>query len=810
MIDKFKTLSKENLFQFIQAWLTTSLFALVLTFFLSALLMSPFQMKSLLIFIPLTSLFIYLVFNYWKVSGPVILVTLLLLIFQFISKKSWQIPIFGLSFWTGLIGDFKESAGWALKSFDSRGAMPESFNYILPFSLSFISVLTNWILPIPLLNMAFLIAPMFFINDFSNHPNWMLYLLLGLFCIYSSYAYRQDPEDRDQRPPLLFASILIILTFTLQTILPASLFFNENLSRILNDYLPQSQNNEIKNFSLGELGFYPRGNLKVGGPVKLDDETYLTIKAEADSFYLRGSAYDSFDGISWYLANKQKLERYDRLTDFFDDFSTKQASSFWFSDSEMRNRAFSNNILTPTSYFIKTAGETNIVFHGGKPMSLSHLSKEVPDGTPLDDIFKNYHDGSRFYYSSAGSLVADRPYNEYGLVELDYVNLILNVRKMTWAEVFTPIMMPPARQYENTVRHYDPELAKILYDENNNISVLLAKMRQHIDKNYSYELDVPYPKDSENFIEHFLKNKKGYCVYFASLYSVLLNDIGYQTRYAEGFVVPQEQDPAKEVSERKISALQAHAWTELNVEGVGWLPVEATPSSHIADLSGISDQAIKDPTDPMPAELFPESSEESSDISLENESSEESNAENHESSDHNDDGASDSDFSDQGQENEASEEPISPDNRKTGWIVYLIGLIALSVLLASLWAYRSYKAYLYSLDPAKILKKPDKRAIFAKIWTSIKRLHRLNELEEKNTDTVSELVHKWKFLLTDELADLDETEASESIERFLYSKEEITDDDLLKVHKIYKGLAEKYRTDKPKAVWFINEILLGR
>lgn len=83
-----------------------------------------------------------------------------------------------------------------------------------------------------------------------------------------------------------------------------------------------------------------------------------------------------------------------------------------------------------------------------------------------------------------------------------------------------------------------------------------------------------------DFAEYFLfENQRGYCMHFATAATLMFRAFGVPARYVEGYVVTPED--FKMVSESKYQAMvkdyRAHAWTEIYLDGFGWVPVEVTP-----------------------------------------------------------------------------------------------------------------------------------------------------------------------------------------------------------------------------------------
>lgn len=92
---------------------------------------------------------------------------------------------------------------------------------------------------------------------------------------------------------------------------------------------------------------------------------------------------------------------------------------------------------------------------------------------------------------------------------------------------------------------------------------------------YEYTLSPGKVPEGEDFVDYFLfESKKGYCTSYATSMAVLGRCIGIPTRYVEGFVARYDKRDKKGMYAVKNS--QAHAWAEAYIEGVGWIPFEAT------------------------------------------------------------------------------------------------------------------------------------------------------------------------------------------------------------------------------------------
>ncbi|SOY31791.1 Protein-glutamine gamma-glutamyltransferase [Acetatifactor muris] len=98
----------------------------------------------------------------------------------------------------------------------------------------------------------------------------------------------------------------------------------------------------------------------------------------------------------------------------------------------------------------------------------------------------------------------------------------------------------------------------------------------------SYNLDVGRNPSDTDFVEYFLfDSHEGYCVHFASAAVLALRYLGIPARYVTGYVVSPSDFSANDENTYTavITGKQAHAWAEIYLDGVGWIPVEMTPGA---------------------------------------------------------------------------------------------------------------------------------------------------------------------------------------------------------------------------------------
>lgn len=111
--------------------------------------------------------------------------------------------------------------------------------------------------------------------------------------------------------------------------------------------------------------------------------------------------------------------------------------------------------------------------------------------------------------------------------------------------------------------------------------VAAARMVQdYLREHAVYNLYLDRLPAGTDTIQYFLETgREGYCMHFASAGVLILQELGIPARYASGYIVKRNAFLGGE--DRGYSATvydrNAHAWAEIYLEGIGWVPMEMTP-----------------------------------------------------------------------------------------------------------------------------------------------------------------------------------------------------------------------------------------
>ena len=121
------------------------------------------------------------------------------------------------------------------------------------------------------------------------------------------------------------------------------------------------------------------------------------------------------------------------------------------------------------------------------------------------------------------------------------------------------------------------EILKQLAYSGSNDHSKAESIGNYVRSSASYDLHTNrMPGSEKDFAIWFLQDSDtGYCVHFATAATVLLRAAGIPARYVEGYMVETQGGETTIVRERT-----AHAWVEYYLDHVGWVILEATPSSN--------------------------------------------------------------------------------------------------------------------------------------------------------------------------------------------------------------------------------------
>ena len=109
-----------------------------------------------------------------------------------------------------------------------------------------------------------------------------------------------------------------------------------------------------------------------------------------------------------------------------------------------------------------------------------------------------------------------------------------------------------------------------------------GRIRSVLETNTRYEkekvlLDLETSEDEDLLTTFLLGDHAGNSAYYASAAVLAFRSFGIPARYAEGYFLSSRAIEAAGGRDVQLTSSDAHAWVEVYMDGMGWIPVDVTP-----------------------------------------------------------------------------------------------------------------------------------------------------------------------------------------------------------------------------------------
>ncbi|MGB6925828.1 transglutaminaseTgpA domain-containing protein [Psychrobacter sp.] len=281
-------------------------------------------------------------------------------------------------------------------------------------------------------------------------------------------------------------------------------------------------------------------SMSPGDFANLGQSTELAFRVEfanerppQQQLYWRGLVFSDFDGVTWRPAPQK------------DQWSSRLQAPAWihnaFATVPDESRAAPVNykvILEPT--------QQNWLFGLDYPFS------EQPDINTTSEF----------------TLSKDKPVTQ----QLRYD--VLQFAQMRIDPVLTEASRRENLALPNEGNPQSRALAKQLFEQSGSDPVrYIAAIEQWINRT-EFRYTLSPPRLNTNRIDEFLfETKAGFCEHYSSSFTFMLRAVGIPARVVAGY---QGGEPSRNGNVWEVRQMDAHAWTEVWLEGQGWVRVDPT------------------------------------------------------------------------------------------------------------------------------------------------------------------------------------------------------------------------------------------
>jgi len=389
-------------------------------------------------------------------------------------------------------------------------------------------------------------------------PIFALYLLAAVWTLLL-YHLTHDSEphvgvashERQERPEAMagitgrffwLTNGVAIVTFALTL----TLFFL--LPRIGAGMLQKSRGEGLKT-----TGFSERVDLGMIGSVKQDPQVVMRVELpdipaeRMDRLYLRGVAYDRYNGRSWSASDHHRRH-------------LAAVGDGTFVIRETGRRAQEAVSVPIQQDIVLEALDTSVLF--AAPFA-EYVSGDL-SGIESDSMA-----GLHLSFSTSSPL-------RYSVTSRQY-EIVPNERT-------TPVVNDPRSILERYLQLPElsgkvGELSQQIVREATTRYDRIRAIRDHLLRTYRYSLDVETTTSLHPVEDFLFTSKMGYCEHYATAMVVMLRAVGIPARLVTGFLATEWNDFGGYFTVRQRDA---HAWVEAYFPQSGWITFDPTPASGTA------------------------------------------------------------------------------------------------------------------------------------------------------------------------------------------------------------------------------------
>ena len=379
---------------------------------------------------------------------------------------------------------------------------------------------------------------------------WLAIYLLGTLLTVAAYASGQGKTLSLSGVIALILSAVIGASFLLTGFAPHKTEMGGNLKKQLHALRWEESHNPL-----------PEGNLK-------DLDAYHPVDAPAlevtmqqwTPLYLRGFTAGRYTDSGW-----EPLET-ESLAEGADDLYALQ-SGYFLPATQVYTASQAAGVVTENAVTVKNIGACGAYTY--LPYGVGSVTGNVL--TPEDLLWEGTYAPKDQQYSAQLYGIGSSYLLQADLKET--TDTLYRKAEGTYRDwVYDNYLTLPQEVHDVLTTYFAADGEITTVQAKREIARLLSEM-------ITYEENVLTSTGHRDFLSYVLEvSKSGYSVHYATLATLMLRYCGIPARYVEGFLVTPSQAEALSSGETlTLTDANSHAWTEYYLDGVGWLPFDATP-----------------------------------------------------------------------------------------------------------------------------------------------------------------------------------------------------------------------------------------
>lgn len=369
--------------------------------------------------------------------------------------------------------------------------------------------------------------------------------------------------------------VTVISSLTLFLVKPADQYEKNVLFTLIKD--KSRQYIQDVRFERNKTNTFTAGDFTRLDELELREDVALEVTMETpSSMYLRGFTGGVYSSEKWLeLLPETKYEHrglfYWLNQEDFHPFNQLHRIRQLVADKELSQQmsVVIRNVHANSKYFYTPY---ELITNPGELNSANVWSDQVM-GTPK--VF-----GEREYaFTSHTNLIKSYPTlatHLYQLIEKQelskYTHLESHYNEYVY-DVYTEIPDNVRSTLDNHIKIKEDLSEQIAYER------AIQFIRNYLYENISYTLKPGKLPNDKDFLLHVIEDtQKGYATHYATLATLMFRYFDIPSRYVEGYLVtPKDVEKKKPHEKIIVKGTNAHAWTEIYIDKLGWIPIEMTP-----------------------------------------------------------------------------------------------------------------------------------------------------------------------------------------------------------------------------------------
>lgn len=383
------------------------------------------------------------------------------------------------------------------------------------------------------------------VTDTVPKEETLFLFFLGMILLLLTQTVRRDDVTAGNRLTAILmvpAALMLVLLFWLvprEKHVPLDVTMGDQLIQWYQELRQVDVQERVSEWISGVFGgeTVEEVNLKTTGRrSEYQYKVMEVVAAKTGLLYLRGMAYDTYDGYSWTVSQGNWVES-DSFYPLYGNLNVGETAG----EVEIRTRSVHGVLYFPYAPGTGSVGK----FQNGSYLNREGWTTYSFEQLDVDD-----------YLDADGRISSPSSVDQEKMKQ--YLQLPENTRER--AEVYL-------REYLETVFNDDARYQILNTAE---------EIRRLVSGSADYDLNTDrMPEIESDFAMWFLEESDtGYCVHFATAATVLLRAAGVPARYVTGYLVDG-------VAEASVTVREAdsHAWVEYWHPDLGWLKLEPTPGN---------------------------------------------------------------------------------------------------------------------------------------------------------------------------------------------------------------------------------------